>query len=405
MRIKLEVILAYFLTMSLCLQIGYLFNGASRFIPLRVIIVLSLFFLIKNLASTIKINLKYVKWLVVLSIIQIVYLLFWIEFFTDELLSRTIGNFIYIVCFYILFDSICNKLSRQQLLNVCKFGCYFFLFLLVIETVLRFTFPALNVSQLDSNAAQKVESDAASIYEGSLSIFDYFYSFKYSSVMFFDSNYVGLMGLLIVFCIKFIKRNQLSSRQLNVAEVVAIGIVVFSFSRAAMIAGVLFYGTYYFVKIRSLSIKVSLFITLITSVLLVIFASDFHGLNDGSLETKLQIMESLYSKFDSVTFTQFIFGAGPVVGGYVFSYKDGGYAHALIPLVVGEMGIVGMVMVLVLYIYMIVKFRVWGWLFTIITFVPGLSLIDPYQVMYYWTIVLLHHIRITDTDIDVANCR
>ncbi|MGL5393936.1 MAG: hypothetical protein ACRDBQ_01515, partial [Shewanella sp.] len=80
MRIKLEVILAYFLTMSLCLQIGYLFNGASRFIPLRVIIVLSLFFLIKNLASTIKINLKYVKWLVVLSIIQIVYLLFWIEF-------------------------------------------------------------------------------------------------------------------------------------------------------------------------------------------------------------------------------------------------------------------------------------------------------------------------------------
>lgn len=405
MRIKFEVFSAYLLTMSLCLQIGYFFNGASRFIPLRVIIALSFFFLIKNLVTTIKINLKYVNWLVMLSISQIIYLLFWVGFFTDDLLSRAIGNFIYIVCFYILFDSICNKLSRQQLINVCKFGCYFFLFLLVIETVLRFTFPALNVSQLDSNAAQKVESDAASIYEGTLSIFEYFYTFKYSSVMFFDSNYVGLMGLLMIFCIKLVKNYQWSNRQLNIAEIIAICIVVLSLSRAAMISAAIFYGTYYFVKIKSLSIKNSLLITLVTSVLLVIFTFDLHFLNDGSLETKLQIMESLYSKFDSVTFTQFIFGAGPVVGGYVFSYKDGGYAHALIPLVVGEMGIVGMVMVLALYIYMIVKFRVWGWLFTIITFVPGLSLIDPYQVMYYWTIVLLHHIRITDTDIDVANCR
>lgn len=398
MRIKLEVILAYLLTISLCLQIGYLFNGASRFIPLRIIIILSFFFLIKNLASTTKINLRYVKWLVVLSIIQIIYLLFWIEFFTEDLLSRTIGNFIYIVFFYILFDSICNNLSRQQLLSVCKLGCYFFLFLLVIETILRFTYPTLNVTQLDSDAAKKVENDAASIYEGTLSVFDYFYSFKYSSVMFFDSNYVGLMGLLIIFCIKFIKNNQQSNRQLNIAEIIAIGIVIFSLSRAAMISAAIFYGTYYFVNIKHLSTKVSLFITLVTSALLVVFTFDFHFLNDGSLETKLKIMESLYSKFDSVTFTQFIFGAGPVVGGYVFSYKDGGYAHALIPLVVGEMGAVGMVMVLALYIYMIVKFRIWGWLFTIITFIPGLSLIDPYQVMYYWAVVLLHNIKIKETD-------
>lgn len=327
------------------------------------------------------------------------------RFFTDDLLSRAIGNFIYIVCFYILFDSICNKLSRQQLINVCKFGCYFFLFLLVIETVLRFTFPALNVSQLDSNAAQKVESDAASIYEGTLSIFEYFYTFKYSSVMFFDSNYVGLMGLLMIFCIKLVKNYQWSNRQLNIAEIIAICIVVLSLSRAAMISAAIFYGTYYFVKIKSLSIKISLLITLVTSVLLVIFTFDLHFLNDGSLETKLQIMESLYSKFDSVTFMQFIFGAGPDVGGYVFSYKDGGYAHALIPLIVGEMGVIGMVLVLLLYTYMIMKFRLWGGLFAIITFIPGLSLIDPYQVMYYWVIILLHNIKTKEIDYHHLNYR
>lgn len=405
MRVKLEVILAYLLTISLCLQIGYLFNGSNRFIPLRVIILLTLFFLIKNLASNIKINVNYAKIFFVLSVVQIIYLLFWVEFFTDELLSRTIGNFIYIVCFYVLFDSICNKLSRKQLLSVYKLGCYFFLFLLVVETILRFTFSTLNVPQLDSNAVRKVASDAASIYEGSFSIFDHFYSFKYSSVMFFDSNYVGLMGLLMIFCVKFIKNHQLSNQKLNIAEVIAICIVVFSFSRAAMISAVLFYGTYYLVKIRSLSIKISLLITLITAVLLFICVSDLHVLNDGSLETKFQIMDSLYSKFGSVTFTQYIFGAGPVVGGYVFSYKDGGYAHALIPLIVGEMGVIGMVMVLVLYIYIIMKFRLWGWLFAIITFIPGLSLIDPYQVMYYWAVVLLHNIKTKEIDYHHFNYR
>ncbi|MEY0590092.1 O-antigen polymerase [Providencia manganoxydans] len=386
-KTNINLIFIYILTFSISLQIGYFFDGAHRYIPLRVVIIACFIYLFVVVSHK-KINTNRLCFFIIALSIQLFYLIFWSNHYTEDLLSRSIGNFLYIICFGFIFNSMCEKLSKKQILTLLYFGCLFFLIILSIETILRFMYPSLNSSQLTSEAAQKIERDASLIYSGDLPLTEYFYSFKYSSILFFDSNYVGLIALMIVFILKYIHFSSTIIKT-SLLEFIAVSLLVLSFSRSAILVVIIFYFYYYFVlsshrNVRFISIV--LFGILITISPLFIMDSN---IQDGSFDTKVQIMLSLYNKFDEIPAVQLLFGAGPVVGGYIFSYKDGEYAHALLPLIMGELGILGILIILFFYAYIILKLKKWGVMFLIVTFIPGLSLIDPYQIFYYWSIIAI----------------
>ncbi|HFT1527996.1 TPA: hypothetical protein ACHWKK_001949 [Providencia stuartii] len=246
----------------------------------------------------------------------------------------------------------------------------------------------MNSSQLTSEAAQKIERDASLIYSGDLPLTEYFYSFKYSSILFFDSNYVGLIALMIVFILKYIHFSSAIIKT-SLLEFIAVSLLVLSFSRSAILVVIIFYFYYYFVLSSHRNVR---FISIVLLGILITISPLFimdSNIQDVSFDTKVQIMLSLYNKFDEIPAVQLLFGAGPVVGGYIFSYKDGEYAHALLPLIMGELGILGILIILFFYTYIILKLKKWGVMFLIVTFIPGLSLIDPYQIFYYWSIIAI----------------
>ncbi|WP_324018271.1 hypothetical protein [Aeromonas caviae] len=383
-----DVLLIYLLTFSICIQFDYFFDGASRYIPLRIITLVIFVYVIKNVISDNLYNKRHLFLGGAVVITQLIYLIVWTRYYTDDLLSRTIGNFIYVVGFSYLFFSLCEKCSPKVLINVLKSGTCFFTLLLLVETCTRFMFPTLDITHVD--ATEKIARDVHGVLGGDLPVFEYFYSFKYSSIMFFDSNYVGLMGLLMVYTIRYMKWLEPDGRMLSVMELLSFIIVVLSFSRSAIFSMLILYIAIIYISFRSTILRVNLFILSLAFLSLGLFIwGNNININDGSFETKLEILKSLYNKYDSIDFIQLLLGAGPVVGGYVFSYKDGAYAHSLIPLVLGEMGLVGVCLLIVIYCYIVAKIKRWGGLFIIITFLPGLSLIDPYQIMYVWVVALI----------------
>ena len=88
-----------------------------------------------------------------------------------------------------------------------------------------------------------------------------------------------------------------------------------------------------------------------------------------------------------------MFGQGFDVGGYLYSWKEGGYAHAMIPLIVGEVGIVGMFFYISIIIYSYVKVGFDSLYITLPMIIAGMSLIYPYDAMYIYSMLLLFYVK------------
>ncbi|MCX9073018.1 hypothetical protein, partial [Citrobacter portucalensis] len=104
-------------------------------------------------------------------------------------------------------------------------------------------------------------------------------------------------------------------------------------------------------------------------------------ITDESFVSKVIIFSSL-EKIASIDLINLLFGSGFDIGGYVFSYKDGGYAHAFIPLVLGELGVVGLIAMCSVLLLIMVKLRRVSLYILAPYMICGFSLIYPYDSMY-----------------------
>lgn len=73
------------------------------------------------------------------------------------------------------------------------------------------------------------------------------------------------------------------------------------------------------------------------------------------------------------------------------------YAHALIPLLLGQFGLIGLFLYLSVLAYLSYKAGFFGWLLFLVIMLSGLSLADPWQILNYFVFLIIGHARRLDT--------
>lgn len=164
---------------------------------------------------------------------------------------------------------------------------------------------------------------------------DFFYMFKYNSIMFHDSNEVGF-AILIILCLSMYLRDRFDFRISPIKKMLFVIVLLLTFSRAAILA--YFTTQFYFHVYRSSRIKVvgrgiilSIFI-----VAILYFASLLIN-TDTSFRSKFEIWNRFFIYFKKMNICQFIFGNGYGKSSEVL----GIYAHAHILIQFVEFGQIG----------------------------------------------------------------
>lgn len=383
------------IALSISLQFGYLFNDAYRYIPLRAIVIcFVIVFFIKLLNNgSYKKNSLYLFFTGLIS--ATFFLLVWTPRISSELVTKTYLNFIYIFFTLGLLFELLPRLNLAQINKSFFLGLLLSTCSLVIETFFRFLFPSLTVRNED------LINLISSRMNTSFSLIEFindktFYIYKYSSIMFYDSNYIGLFGLMLVVCLLFYREKISQSLVVNLLLTANIIIVFLSFSRSAIITLVFIISVYTLIKTMNKRKPIkTLFLTLFYFlVLLIISVIAFNYiLVDESFKSKIDIINSIFYRSENYSFIELLFGFGFIEGGYIYSYKEGAYAHSLFPLLLGEIGLVGMVSYLFLFVFLCFKASWYGLLVAIAFFVPSFSLIDYWQIVYFWGLVYMYFIQ------------
>jgi hypothetical protein len=167
-------------------------------------------------------------------------------------------------------------------------------------------------------------------------------------------------------------------------------LMILTFSRAGIATAVMLA---YFFSLHHIYMKSKLIFILyifISFSVILFFTSSFLELflEDGSFLSKIEIFKSLKSIWNNDLLNIF-FGFGVVEGAYSYSYQEGAYAHALLPLILGQFGLIG----LIIYVFILIRLAVvsgfYGLLLLISIFICGLSLADPLQIMVYFAFLIM----------------
>ncbi|OCH05716.1 hypothetical protein [Aliivibrio fischeri] len=357
------------------IKLGFFFGGASRYIPLRVTILFFLFSLVWSFVNNKNIlSYKLIVSSIIYFSLSLTFILVW-SFHVDDfngLLSKYILGFIFP---YLIFI---NIYIATKFLNVCEIDrtikIYIIsgLFLITIDTMIRLIHPEF---------AFKGDPDEFS----AELLRDSFYIFKYGSIMYLDSNYVALHLLVILSLIY----NVFFGRLKFFLIIITVSLILLSFSRSAYLGVLLFFLVLFFKNQKMLG-KWFLVILFSLFSLFLVFYFSYNNFNssDVSLNSKFEIFDSL-SKVDIYNIYIVLFGIGFEVGGYLYSFREGAYAHALVTLLLGEVGIFGLIMYIGFILYALNKY-----FNELVTIVPvmllcGMSLIYPWDSIYIYSISIL----------------
>lgn len=386
--LKWKLISLYILSASVVLRFDYLFGGANRFIPFRIILILTIFWIVLQFFKPFRPSqLPFFQSTFIVGFL--LYFSFSHFFWIDSMESfgpflKNQFHFVYILSAYFLTKYLVIDLTKHQVQTVVKSTLILALVVVSLETILRYTMPTLDLNSENSDYLIKVYAGSQ---EG-LS-FDTFYFFKVSSIMFFDSNYVGAF-LLIFFAL-----NQLvdysSPRKKNLITFILVGLIFLTLSRAAILMTFVWLIFNIWNSRTFISKWVFALLCVGLSLIVLIFIQDQIVFTDGSFLTKLQILEGLSGFFEQDLMTS-LFGLGYEVGGYLYSYMSGGYAHIHVAILLGELGLIGTLVYLSYWYFMGVQSGPKVLYLFIPFLIIGFSLADPWEVGYFWASALISKI-------------
>ncbi|HIF9244530.1 TPA: hypothetical protein ACX6Q3_003187 [Photobacterium damselae] len=397
-KLRNDRALLYFIfsicVLALTTRLGYFFSGNQRAISnLFFVIILPIVFFIFNDELKIK-KIKIVFFLLFLTVL----IFFWnlnlqyLYSFPDSSYYKSnpflfnikvLNNFLYLTSIYIIFSFLFknirdyNKLWRKfrRFLLPC-------LIILSVEFYIRIFNPTL--INLNTYVLNKVQGTNIS----NLNV-DNFYSFKFASIMFGDSNFIPLFlaPLFILFCIK---KNK--DRYDKFILLLMFFFVVFSFSRAGIASFILIFLICRYMSTKKLLNWVfkSIFYVMIFSTIGIVAYNTI--LNDPSFMTKIKIFDDLLTVFDK-PITVALFGFGPSIGGFEYSYGVGYYAHTLLAILLGEIGILGIIIYLSFYIIVMCKNR-FNFIFLIPLFTMGFSYYEPWEGLIIFSILFFNYLYI-----------
>lgn len=386
---KVVYVLLFIISLSLPLQLDYFFDGASRFIPLRVVLIIVPLYLLYVSLFAGGVGLRALVIFYFGFLIPLIYLLSWHEFFDFELMSKTFLNYFYVFSLVAVFYDGLPRVSYNQRRKILLCTMLLMFLILLIECVARFYYPALDLN--DEQLQETVSLWGADV-DLNREFFEYqFYAFKYSSIMFYDSNYVGLFSVFLCVLAIYFYHEYSPGVLVRLAFVLPFVFVLLSFSRASVITLIfilyleivwVFFSKRRFVALAGIG-SFSLFAV-------ISLAGNLQGLiEDGSFYTKIGIWTSLLDVVDVVDLHYLLFGFGMIDGGYIYSYEENKYAHALIPLLLGEVGILGVFLYLAVVGFLAGGSGRFGAYFIITIVLNGFSLVDPWQILIFWGLLMM----------------
>lgn len=382
---NLKLASLYILSVSVVLRFDFLFGGANRFLPFRVLMVLTLFWFFTQFLDPFRP--KWVSKAIIffLSIFLLYFSLahlFWID--SMESLGPFLRNqfhFVYILAGYFLTQYLAKGLSKKQIQTLVKVVIGLVLTVVSLETSLRYLMPTLDLNSESTDYLLEIYTGA----QQGLS-FDTFYFFKMSSIMFFDSNYVGAFLLIFFGMHHFV--NYESPLRKNLVSVIFLLLIFFTLSRAAIFVTGIWLAFNFWNSKAFVSKWVFAISCVIASLISLFFLQDSVAFSDGSFITKLQILEGLSVFFDQDLPTA-LFGLGYEVGGYLYSYMSGGYAHIHLAILLGELGLIGCLVYFAYWYFIGLQSGVRVLYIFIPFFIVGLSLADPWEIGYFWASAMI----------------
>ena len=251
----------------------------------------------------------------------------------------------------VIFD----QLTRKQIITICKYILLVTCIILIIDCIYRFLHPT-ELRWVDS--------------------FTFFYKYKMSSIMFTDTNDVGILILLTMGLTLYLK----SSKMLKISfyiQLLFFVLLILSFSRAAIVAYLI---SYFILNVYNRLNILGRFIANIIIMVAVVYLFILF-LSDGSFLTKIEILQKCYTYILNANFCDLLFGIG-----YAQSETALGiYGHNYIVLYLVEFGLIGLILfsVTVLSIYMqtnsFAKYLIYPYLIAGLSFAPYIL---PYFFLY-----------------------
>lgn len=209
---------------------------------------------------------------------------------------------------------------------------------------------------------------------------DFFYMFKFSSIIFNDTNEVGFMALIILTFMYSLNKVGITKIK-RMYFCLFFALLFFTFSRAAILGFLVLFFIY---SIRE-NIKITVLIPLGLLFLIVIFifflSFSTEDISDVSLKSKFDIFFKTFDYLRTVDIKTFLFGIGyeksPTVLGI--------YGHNYISLYIIEFGFVGLLLLLSLFFSIFMECNN-NKFFLIVYFITGLSYV-PYFIPYFYILM------------------
>lgn len=216
------------------------------------------------------------------------------------------------------------------------------------------------------------------------------YEYKYNSLFFPDSNSVGVYTALCIVClVSFFETGLIGSRAYKIWLSVLLSLCALSFSITAFIGVVVFFLCRQFYELTSdkriivfLSLSIAVAVGLPSLVALINM--------DGSGSTKIEIWMRLLPLLSGADWLSLFFGLGLEDGSYAYSYEEGKHGHALVPLLLGQVGLIGLSFYFLSMFMMFFQVRQRSFKSVVITIlVMGLSYCIPYYEFMFIAIGVL----------------
>jgi len=265
-----------------------------------------------------------------LAIILLFYFLVFQQIFSKPNISAYV-NFSFSIVVFIVSYMILNKTNSNTIINLSEKLIFFSIPLLVYEAYYRITNPIFFV---DFAAKGRDDLD--------------FYYFKINSIMYQDSNFVGLFILSLFFFLLYLK--QFTLKKYYVSFSLLVILIFTTISRASILSLILFSFLYIF-RQKIYKYRIVTFIFSVISVFVLFPILLKYRTIDDSFSTKFEIFDRTFEYISSANLMHLLFGVG---FGNAVDVLDMG-AHNFFVTYLVESGFIGLVLVVIFWLYILFK--------------------------------------------------
>lgn len=284
---------------------------------------------------------------------------------------NTFFNVLFSYSFFFLILNTLNHINSKELLSYSKYFVLFSIILLFLESIWRFSHPVFQLNKFNDDSINN---------ENIL-----FYAFKYSSIMFKDSNFVANFILIVYFFYQYLLNEKLMKNIFP--KYILLFFLILTLSRSAIITIPITYLLHYlFNKKNNIFLKI-FFILLLSLFLLIIFKFES---NDISFTSKFKIISLTNSYINKANFLQLLTGVG---FGNATIYLGIG-SHNLFITYFIECGILGLFFFLFINLFFLFKTNGKISYVLVPLFITGFSL-SSHSIPYYFSIIsIIYYINI-----------